>query len=94
MDVMKEKRILNAGAQDLNIFQSGEWLYLNMNGDFLESVKTLGAEKSRLMLTGLVKTMSDNFAPINKIKFYIDGHEVRDKKPVDFTAPWGISVRS
>ena len=92
MDAMKESRILSAGAQDLNIFQSGEWLYLNMSGDFLESIKTLGAEKSRLMLTGLVKTMSDNFPPVNRVKFYIDGKEVRDKKPIDLASPWALNV--
>jgi hypothetical protein len=94
MDAMKESQILSAGAQDLNIFQSGEWLYLNMSGDFLTSIKALGAEKSRLMLTGLVKTMSDNFPPVNKVKFYIDGKEVRDKKPIDLTSPWGFGARS
>ncbi|MDR3166257.1 MAG: GerMN domain-containing protein [Synergistaceae bacterium] len=94
MDAMKESQILSAGVHDLNIFQSGEWLYLNMSGDFLESIKTLGAEKSRLMVTGLVKTMSDNFLPINKVKFYIEGKEVRDKKPIDLTSPWGFNVKS
>jgi hypothetical protein len=93
MDAMKESQMLASGVQDLNIFQSGDWLYLNMNGEFLESIKKLGEEKSRVMLTGMVKTMSDNFAPINKIKFYVDGKEVRDKKPVDLTSPWGINVR-
>ncbi|MDR1651995.1 MAG: GerMN domain-containing protein [Synergistaceae bacterium] len=90
MDAMKESKMLSAGAQDLNIFQSGEWLYLNMNGEFLESIKTLGAEKSRIMLTGMVKTMSDNFDPVNRIKFYIEGKEVTDKRPLDLTSPWGI----
>jgi hypothetical protein len=94
MDVMKESQMLAAGAQDLNIFQSGDWLYLNMNGAFLESIKQLGADKSRIMLTGMVKTMTDNFAPINKIKFYVEGKEVRDKKPIDLASPWGISARS
>jgi hypothetical protein len=94
LDAMKENQMLSAGVQDLNIFQSGDWLYLNMNGEFLESIKKLGADKSRVMLTGMVKTMSDNFAPINKIKFYVDGKEVRDKKPIDLTSPWGINVRS
>jgi flagellar basal body-associated protein FliL len=94
MDAMKESQILSAKAQELNIFQSGEWLYLNMSGDFLESIKTLGADKSRLMLTGLVKTMSDNFPPVNKVKFYIDGKEVRDKKPIDLTSPWGFGAKS
>ena len=94
MDAMKESRMLSAGVQDINIFQSGDWLYLNMNGAFLESIKSLGADKSRVMLTGMVKTMTDNFAPINRIKFYVDGKEVRDKKPIDLASPWGINARS
>ncbi|MDR1915691.1 MAG: GerMN domain-containing protein [Synergistaceae bacterium] len=94
MDAMKESQMLGSGAQSLNIFQSGDWLYLNMNKDFLDSIKSLGSDKSRLLLTGMVKTMSDNFAPVNKIKFYIEGEEVRDKRPVDLTMPWGISARS
>jgi hypothetical protein len=94
MDAMKEAKMLSAAARDLNLFQSGDWLYLNMNGSFLESVKANGADKSRMMLTGMVKTMADNFSPINKIKFYVDGKEVRDKKPLDLTAPWGIRTGS
>jgi hypothetical protein len=94
MDAVKELKLLNAGARELNLFQSGDWLYVNMNGEFLESMKSIGAEKSRLMLTGMVKTISDNFEPINKLKFYIDGKEAKDKKPVDLSAPWGISAKS
>ena len=94
MDAMKENQMLAAGVQDLNIFQSGDWMYLNMNGAFLESIKTMGADQSRVMLTGLVKTMTDNFPPINRIKFYVDGREVTDRNPLDLTAPWGISARS
>ncbi|MDR1472112.1 MAG: GerMN domain-containing protein [Synergistaceae bacterium] len=94
MDAMKESQMLGPSAQALNVFQSGDWLYLNMNKDFLESIKSLGADKSRILLTGMVKTMSDNFAPVNKIKFYVDGEEVRDKKPLDLTMPWGITARS
>ncbi|MDR1965917.1 MAG: GerMN domain-containing protein [Synergistaceae bacterium] len=94
MDAMKEGKMLSAGASELNLFHSGDWLYLNMNGDFLESIKSLGAEKARVMLTGMVKTISDNFAPINKVRFYIDGKEVRDKKPIDLMSPWGINARS
>lgn len=90
MDAVKESSMLDPTAQNLNLFQSGDWLYLNMNAKFLESLNKLGAEKSRFLITGLVRTMSDNFAPVSKIKFYVDGKEVRDKKPVDLTAAWGI----
>ena len=90
MDAVKESSMLDPTALSLNLFQSGDWLYLNMNAKFLESLNKLGAEKSRFLITGMVKTMSDNFAPVSKIKFYIDGKEARDKKPVDLTAAWGI----
>lgn len=90
MDAVKESSMLDPTTQSLNLFQSGDWLYLNMNAPFLESLNKLGAEKSRFLITGMVKTMADNFAPVSKIKFYVDGKEVRDKKPVDLTAAWGI----
>ncbi|MDR3332183.1 MAG: GerMN domain-containing protein [Synergistaceae bacterium] len=94
MDAVKESKMLDPAAQNLNIFQSGEWLYLNMNKSFLDSLKSLGTEKSRLLLTGLVKTMSDNFAPVSRVKFYVDGKEVQDKTPVDLSMPWGLGGRS
>lgn len=94
LDAVKETKLLDPVSQNLNLFQSGDWLYLNMNLSFLESLKALGPEKSRYLLTGLVKTMSDNFPPINRVKFYVDGKEVTDKKPVDLLAPWAIGGKS
>jgi hypothetical protein len=90
LDAVKESKMLDPMAASLNIFQSGEWLYINVNQSFMESIKNLGTEKATYLLTGLVKTMSVNFSPINRIKFYVDGKEIRDKKPVDLTLPWGV----
>lgn len=90
MDALKESGQLDASAQNINIFQSGEWVYMNMNAAFLSSLKTMGADRSRYLITGLVRTMSENFSPVNKVKFYIDGREVTDKKPVDLSSAWGI----
>jgi hypothetical protein len=90
MDAVKESSMLESATQNLNLFQSGDWLYLNMNAKFLDSLNKLGAERSRFLITGMVRTLTDNFAPVSKIKFYIDGKEARDKKPVDLTAAWGI----
>lgn len=94
LDALKERHLLEPSAQGLHIFQSGEWLYLNMNKGFHESLKKQGSKKSVLLLTGLVKTMSENFAPVSKVKFYVDGREVQDKAPVDLTMPWGLRGRA
>ncbi|MDR3255588.1 MAG: GerMN domain-containing protein [Synergistaceae bacterium] len=90
-DVVKESNMLDSVAANLNIFQSGDWLYLNVNQSFLESIKILGAEQATYLLTGLVRTMSENFSPVNKVKFYVDGKEVKEKKPVDLSMPWALS---
>lgn len=90
LDAVKEGKLLDPAATSLNVFQSGDWLYINMNKNFMSSLKTLGASKSKLLLTGLVKTISDNFSPISKVKFYIDGSEIKDKDPVDLSMPWSL----
>ncbi|MDR0615174.1 MAG: GerMN domain-containing protein [Synergistaceae bacterium] len=90
MDAVKESKMLDPVANCINIFQSGDWLYLNVNQSFLESIKSLEQDKASLLLVGLVRTMSLNFEPITRVKFYVDGKEINEKKPVDMTVPWGI----
>jgi hypothetical protein len=46
MDAVKESKMLDPVANSLNIFQSGDWLYLNVNQNFLDSIKSLGQEKA------------------------------------------------
>ncbi|GHV27769.1 hypothetical protein FACS1894167_03370 [Synergistales bacterium] len=90
MDALKESKQLDPVAQTKNIFQSGDWLYLNVNQSFFDSIKTLEAEKATFIITGLVRTMARNFPPVNKVKFYVEGKEIKDKKPIDLTMPWSI----
>lgn len=90
IDGLKELTEFEPGVQVLNIYRSGDWLYIDMSQDFLKSLKILGKNKSTLALTGLVRTMQDNFPPIKKIKFYIDGRESRDKNPVDIENAWEL----
>jgi hypothetical protein len=90
LDAVKENKMLDPIAANLNIFQSGDWLYLNVNNSFISSIKSLDQKGATYLLTGLVKTMSENFVPVTKVKFYVEGREIRDKKPVDLTEPWII----
>lgn len=89
-DGLKELTYFEPGVQVLNIFRSGDWLYIDMSQDFLKSLKTMGRDKSTLALTGLVRTMQENFPPIKKIKFYVDGKESKDKNPVDIENAWEL----
>lgn len=91
VDGLKETKMLDNTVNTLNIFRNGDWLYLDMTSAFQSSLKKLGKDKAMVVIGGLVKTMQDNFPPIKKIKFYIDGKDTSDKTPVDLTIPWGIN---
>lgn len=90
LDSVKEGALLDASAQNLNLFQSGEWLYVNMNSAFKSSLQKIGAERSRYLITGMLRTMSENFKPINKIKFFVNGKEDKSKDPVDISVAWSM----
>ncbi|MDR3321821.1 MAG: GerMN domain-containing protein [Synergistaceae bacterium] len=90
-DAVKESKMLDPVAASLNVFQSGDWLYINLNQSFLDSIKALDKERATYLLTGIVRTISENFTPVNKVKFYVDGKEVKDKKPVDLSMPWALT---
>lgn len=91
IDGLKETKMLDNNVRVLTVFRSGDWLYLDMTGAFSSSLKTLGKDKAAMVITGLVRTMKDNFPPIKKVKFYIDGKESGEKVPADLTRPWEIN---
>lgn len=91
VDGLKETKMLDNNVGVINVFRSGDWLYLDMTGAFSSSLKTLGKDKAAIVITGLVRTMKNNFPPIKKVKFYIDGKESGEKVPVDLTSPWEIN---
>lgn len=89
-DGLKEMTYFEPDVRVLNIFRSGDWLYVDMSQDFLRSLKLMGRDKSTKALTGLVRTMQENFPPIKKIKFYVDGKESKDKNPIDIENAWEL----
>ncbi len=88
IDVLKENNIFNNDVRLLNVFTSGDWMYIDMTPALQASLKKLSKKDAAFALTGLLKTVSSNFPPVKKIKFYIDGKEATDKTPVDLTQPW------
>ena len=71
-----------------HLFRSGEWLYLDLGSSFAGGLKALDPKRAGLVMTGLVKTVGDNFAPLRKVKVYVEGREAPDRKPLDLSKPW------
>ena len=79
-----------ADVKLLNLFRSGDTLYLNFNGRFLSLLKVRGEQGSALFITGVVRTMSENFSPIVQVRFLINGKEQQGGAPVDLGVPWRL----
>ncbi len=88
VDSLKETKALDPAVSINEIFQSGDWLYLNMTPSFQSSLKSLGKAKAEKLLSGFTKTVQENFPPLKKVKFYVNSKEITDKTPVDLTQPW------
>lgn len=89
LDGLKEINMLDDSVKTLNLFRSDDTLYLDLTGSFRTSLGKLGADKGASVIDGIVRTMKENFSPVAKVKFYIDGKEPKDKQPVDLTKVWG-----
>ena len=88
IDSLKETKAMDPAVSVTNVFQSGEWLYVDLTAAFQSSIKKLGKEKATQALNGMLNTMRDNFPPVKKIKFYVNAKEITEKTPVDLTGAW------
>ncbi|MCF0247879.1 MAG: GerMN domain-containing protein [Synergistes sp.] len=88
VDSLKETKSLAPATAINDIYQSGDWLYVDMTPSFQSSLKSLGRAGAERVLKGFTKTARENFEPIKKVKFYINSKEITDKNPVDLTQPW------
>ncbi len=79
-----------ADVKLLNLFRSGDTLYLNFNSPFVRLLTSTGAQGSALLITGIVQTMSENFSPIVQVRFLVDGKEQQGSAPVDLSVPWRL----
>lgn len=74
----------------LHTFRNGDTLFLDFSAPFIPSLSALGEKESALFITGIVRTMKDNFSPVTKVRFLVEGKITREGAPVDLTVPWQL----
>ncbi len=76
----------------LHTFRAGNTLYLDFPPSFVSSLANQGAAESTLFITGIVQTMTENFSPVAKVRFLVDGQVPGAKTgaPVDLSVPWQL----
>ncbi len=82
----------SADVKVLHTFRAGNTLYLDFPASFVSSLASQGNEESTLFITGIVQTMTENFSPIVKVRFLVNGQVPGEKagSPVDLSVPWQL----
>jgi hypothetical protein len=78
----------------LHVFRNDDTAFLDMPGQFASAISTMGKRKSLLLLTGLVRTLQENFSPITQIRFLIDSKAPKSGGEVNLAAPWKMPKKS
>ncbi len=78
----------------LHVFRNGNTAFLDMPGQFASALDDMGERKSQLLLTGLVRTLQENFAPIKQIRFLIDSKTPESEGVVNLAAVWKMPPKS
>ena len=78
----------------LHVFRNAETAFLDISGQFINSLESIGQRRSLLLLTGIVRTMEENFSPISQIKFLIDSKLPNSRGIVDLSVAWKMPEKS
>ena len=78
----------------LHVFRTGSTAFLDMPGQFSAALDAMGQRKSQLLLTGLVRTLQENFSPVSQIRFLIDSKAPKSGGTVNLAATWKMPRKS
>ena len=79
-----------ASVEPRHLFRDGVSFYLDLPRSFLSGLESMPEERALLMITGIVRTVVQNFAPINRVFFLVDGRWVQRVGNIKLSEPWGI----
>lgn len=72
-----------------HVFRNVDTIYLDFSPSFISALSRMGDKSARLFVTGIVRSMRDNFS-IARVRFLIDGKVTTAGSPVDLTATWQL----
>ena len=78
----------------LHVFRNGDTAFLDMSGQFVPALDSMGQRKSQLLLTGIVRTLQDNFSPISQVRFLIDSKPPKSGGTVELGRAWKMPKKS
>ncbi len=98
LEAVLEPLQAEVGGQDpmrvLHLFRAGDMLYLDINQPFLTALGKLPSERGVLFMTGLVRSVVENFPPSVQVQILVNGKMPTTKGPIDLTVPWTLAPHS
>ena len=89
--LLKAEGLLDPQSAVLHLFRTGDLLYLDVNEACTRSITALPVQKANLVVTGIARTVIENFRPITRVRFLVNGRESQEKNPVDLTVAWQLA---
>ena len=78
----------------LHVFRISDTAFLDMSGQFVSALESIGQRKRLLLLTGIVRTLQENFSPLLQVRFLIDSKPPKSGGVVDLSVPWKMPNKS
>ena len=78
----------------LHVFRINETAFLDMPGQFASALNAMGKQKSLLLITGIIRTMEENFSPLSQVRFLIDSKTPGRDGVVDLSSIWKLPKKS
>lgn len=72
----------------LHVFRIGDTAFLDLPGQFSSSLENAPQRKGLLLLTGIIRTLQDNFPPLKQVKFLIDSKAPKSGSNPDLSVTW------
>ncbi len=91
-DTMRAENTISEQVRVLHVFRNGDLLYLDLNDPFVRAIQNLPEAKANLVMTSLVRSIVQNFSPVVRVRFLINGKDPELKTPVDLTMPWQLKT--
>ncbi len=89
--LLQTEGVLDPQSAVLHVFRSGDLLYLDVNDACVRSIASLPPEKANLVMTGFVRTIIENFRPVTRVRFLVNGRESTETTPVNLAVAWQLA---
>lgn len=89
-----EKKVFASDVTLRNVFRDGEMMYLNFNEPFQIALSKLSQQRGSAVMTGIVRSVVDNFMPVTRVQFMIDGEVRESAGKVPLSVPWELRKQS